>query len=62
MPRLSNLYSLAVLVPGIAIGIRRMHDVNKSGWFILIPIYNLVLFCTKGDHAHNQYGDTPKAL
>lgn len=45
---LSNLYSLAVLIPSIAVGVRRMHDVGKSGWFILIPIYNLILACTNG--------------
>ena len=38
-----NLVSLITLLPTIAVAIRRMHDVGKSGWFILIPIYNLVL-------------------
>jgi uncharacterized membrane protein YhaH (DUF805 family) len=37
---LSNLYSLAILFPSIAVGVRRMHDVGKSGWFLLTPIYN----------------------
>ena len=36
-----NLVSLITLIPTIAV--RRMHDVGKSGWFILVPIYNLVL-------------------
>lgn len=36
-----NLLSLITLIPTIAV--RRMHDVGKSGWFILVPIYNLVL-------------------
>ncbi len=52
---LSNLYSLATLVPAIAVAVRRMHDVNKSGWFILIPIYNLILACTKGTIGTNKY-------
>ena len=38
-----NLVSLITLIPTIAVAIRRMHDVGKSGWFILVPIYNLVL-------------------
>ena len=38
-----NLVSIITLLPTIAVAIRRMHDVGKSGWFILIPIYNLVL-------------------
>ena len=58
---LSNLYSLAVLIPGIAVGVRRMHDVGKSGWFILIPIYNLILACTEGTKGENEYGADPKA-
>lgn len=54
------LYCLAVLIPGLAVAIRRMHDVNKSGWFILIPIYNLILACTPGTAGPNQYGSDPK--
>ncbi len=37
-----------------------MHDVNKSGWYILIPIYNLILACTEGTKGHNDYGNDPK--
>ena len=59
---LSNLYSLAVLVPSIAVGVRRMHDVGKSGWFLLIPIYNLILACTDGVTGENEYGTNPKAV
>jgi uncharacterized membrane protein YhaH (DUF805 family) len=58
---LSNIYSLAVLIPGIAVGVRRMHDVGKSGWFLLIPIYNLILAVTEGEKGDNQYGADPKA-
>lgn len=57
---LSNLYSLAVLLPSLAVGVRRMHDVGKSGWFILIPIYNLILAVTEGDAGENEYGPDPK--
>ncbi len=58
---LGMLYSLAVLIPSIAVGVRRMHDVGKSGWFLLIPIYNLVLAVTEGEKGENQYGADPKA-
>jgi uncharacterized membrane protein YhaH (DUF805 family) len=57
---LSGIYTLAVLIPGIAVGVRRMHDVGKSGWFLLIPIYNLVLALTEGEKGENQYGPDPK--
>lgn len=58
---LRNIYSLAVLIPSIAVGVRRMHDVGKSGWFLLIPIYNFILSVSDGDTGNNEYGDDPKA-
>lgn len=57
---LNTIYSLAVLIPSLAVAVRRMHDVNKSGWFLLIPIYNLILACTNGDVGENKYGPDPK--
>ena len=64
---LGSIYSLAVLVPGLAVAVRRLHDVNKSGWFyllILLPvigwIWLIVLFCTEGDKGTNEYGPDPK--
>jgi uncharacterized membrane protein YhaH (DUF805 family) len=59
LPILGTLYSFAVLLPGIAVGIRRMHDVDKSGWYILIPFYNLYLACMEGTRGDNQYGEDP---
>lgn len=52
------LIILALWLPLLAAGVRRNHDVGKSGWFILVPIYNLVLLCSPsvGD---NQYGAKP---
>jgi len=58
---ISNIYTLVILIPGIAVAVRRMHDVGKSGWFILIPIYNLILACTNGVSGDNEYGADPKA-
>ena len=55
----STIYLLATLLPSIGVAIRRMHDVNKSGWFILVPIYNLILACKEGDHGSNPYGPGP---
>jgi uncharacterized membrane protein YhaH (DUF805 family) len=57
---LNNIYSLAVLIPSLAVAVRRMHDVNKSGWFILIPFYNLYLLCIEGTKGENNYGQDPK--
>jgi uncharacterized membrane protein YhaH (DUF805 family) len=55
-----TIYVLASLIPMIAVGVRRMHDVAKSGWFLLIPIYNLVLALTEGTRGENEYGPDPK--
>lgn len=60
LPLISSIWSLAVLIPSIAVGVRRMHDVGKSGWFLLIPIYNLILACTEGQPGPNEYGPDPK--
>lgn len=57
---ISSLYTLAVFIPSIAVGVRRMHDVNKSGWFLIVPIYNFILACTKGTDGPNEYGNDPK--
>ena len=61
------LYALAVFIPGLAAAVRRLHDVNKSGWFMfiaLIPligsIWLLVLFCTEGTKGTNNYGEDSK--
>ena len=61
VPQLANIYTLAILIPSIAVGVRRMHDVGKSGWFLLIPIYNFILACTDGVKGDNEYGADPKA-
>lgn len=53
---LSQIYSLAFLCPQICLGIRRVHDLGMSGWWILVPLYNLYLFCLKGEDKPNTYG------
>ena len=64
---LSLLYLFAVLLPGLAVGVRRLHDINKSGWYILLPlipligsIWLLVLFSIEGTPGVNSYGENPK--
>jgi uncharacterized membrane protein YhaH (DUF805 family) len=60
-PIISTIIALLFIIPGIAVAVRRMHDVGKSGWYALIPIYNLILACTEGEKGDNQYGPDPKA-
>ncbi len=59
---LSNLFALATLVPTLAVTVRRMHDVSKPGWFLIIPIYNFILALTPGVIGDNKYGKDPKAI
>lgn len=56
---ISGLYSLGVFVPSIAVAVRRMHDVGKEWWYVLIPIYNLILALTRGEEGTNKYGPDP---
>ena len=57
---LESLYSLAIFIPSLSVGVRRMHDVGKSGWFLLIPFYNLILACTNSKNVTNKWGNNPK--
>lgn len=43
---IGSLIVLALILPYLAVAVRRMHDVGKAGWFILVPFYNLILACT----------------
>jgi uncharacterized membrane protein YhaH (DUF805 family) len=61
-------YSLAVLIPGLAVNVRRLHDTDKSGWWILIclvpavgGVLLLVFTVLDGTYGRNQYGPDPKA-
>jgi len=63
------LYALAIFIPGLAVAVRRLHDVGKSGWMILIAlipiigaIWLLVLYCIEGDAGENKYGTNPKEI
>ncbi|MDM1296863.1 DUF805 domain-containing protein [Sphingobacterium sp. N143] len=56
----SNIYRLIVLLPGIAVAVRRLHDVGKNGWYLLIPIYNIILTFKKGEPFQNKYGNPVK--
>jgi uncharacterized membrane protein YhaH (DUF805 family) len=62
-----TLYALAIMIPGLAVLVRRLHDVGHSGWFMLIgliplagPIWLLVVLCTDSDRSVNNYGPNPK--
>lgn len=63
---LGTLFSLATLLPGIAVAVRRMHDTDRSGWWVLIniiPIVGWIIFiiwaATKGTAGDNRFGPDP---
>jgi len=67
MGLLSGIYTLAVFLPSLAVSIRRLHDTNRSGWWILlsfIPLLGaivlIVFFAQEGFPGDNQYGSDPK--
>ncbi len=62
-----GLFGLATLIPTIAVGVRRLHDTGRAGWFallLLVPIVGwlvlLVLYAQEGEAGDNQYGPNPK--
>jgi uncharacterized membrane protein YhaH (DUF805 family) len=57
---IGGIISLIHILPTIAAGVRRMHDINKSGWWLLVPIYNIFLLATNGDVGTNRFGEDPK--
>jgi uncharacterized membrane protein YhaH (DUF805 family) len=53
---------LALAIPTLAASVRRMHDVDKSGWFILVPIYNLILLLQDSQRGPNKFGEPVKTV
>ena len=51
-----GIASLALLLPSVAVAVRRMHDTNRRGWWILVPIVNLVFALTKSEINGNRFG------
>ena len=51
---LSNLVTIALTIPTISCGIRRMHDAGKSGWFIIVPVVNLIFLLSASAPAGNK--------
>ena len=68
-PVLYGLYALLVLLPGLAVSVRRLHDVGKSGVWLLISlvpiiggIWLIILMATEGETEYNMYGSNPKEI
>ena len=64
---IGSLYSLAVLLPGLAVGARRLHDTDRSGWWLLIgliPVVGIIVLivfgCLDSTPGENRFGANPK--
>ncbi|MGV9789742.1 DUF805 domain-containing protein [Streptomyces sp. NPDC004673] len=64
---IQTVYGLAVLLPSLAVGARRLHDTSRSGWWLLIGLIPLigwiiliVFFASEGKAEANEYGPNPK--
>lgn len=65
----NSIYNLLILIPSLAIAVRRLHDVGKSGWMLLIgliplvvAIWLLILLLRDSEAGENKYGPNPKEL
>lgn len=64
-----SIYMLGLMIPMWAVTIRRLHDIGKSGWWVLInfipyigPIVLLIFFCLDSEPGMNKYGPNPKGI
>jgi uncharacterized membrane protein YhaH (DUF805 family) len=64
---LSGIYALGVMLPGMAVSVRRLHDTGRSGWWLLItflPVIGAIIFfyfmVLDGNPERNEYGPSPK--
>ncbi|MCB8882321.1 DUF805 domain-containing protein [Acidisoma cellulosilytica] len=56
----SGILSLALIFPYFAVCVRRLHDTNRSGWWTLLPIANIIFWAQDSDPSANRFGRCPK--
>lgn len=55
------MYALATFIPSLAVAVRRMHDIGRSGWWVLVPLVNFVYLCLPSQPAINEPGAYSRA-
>ena len=55
-----TLYRLATLLPTLAAGVRRMHDTDHSGWWLIVPGISLIFALRAGQDGDNRFGPDPQ--
>ncbi len=58
--KMADLVNFAMLLPTIAVGVRRLHDTDHRGWWLLLPVVNLVLLILDTKPGPNRFGPSPK--
>lgn len=58
---LTGLFILGSYLPMLAVSVRRLHDTDRSGWWVLCPVANFIFFCFGGTRGKNRFGADPKA-
>ncbi|MFC0676549.1 DUF805 domain-containing protein [Lysobacter korlensis] len=68
MGTLGSIYALAIIIPSLAVGARRLHDIDRSGWWMLIgliPVIGFIVlivwYASEGTRGDNRFGADPKA-
>jgi len=56
-----SLYQVATVLPALAAGVRRMHDTDHSGWWLIVPGISLIFAVQAGQDGDNRFGPDPKA-
>ncbi len=66
VPYVNYVAAIALFLPGLAVAVRRLHDIGKSGWYYLLclvplvgPIILLIWFCQPSQNGDNEYGPNP---
>ena len=60
IPGVNILWWLVVIIPSWAVAVRRLHDTGHSGWWVLVPIYNIVLAASPTKDGPNKWGPEPE--
>ncbi|MFZ1962543.1 MAG: DUF805 domain-containing protein [Roseiarcus sp.] len=67
-PVLQVIVGLALIIPAVAVGVRRLHDTDRSGWWLLVAVVPLIggvalliWFCLRGAAGDNRFGAAPSA-
>jgi uncharacterized membrane protein YhaH (DUF805 family) len=56
----STIFQIIIFIPSLAVGFRRMHDLNRSGWWSLVPLIYLFVALFEGNEGDNRFGKDPK--